>query len=451
MSVLETFYFLFEGDASNLKKGLNESKSSTKQLEKEMTAADKVAQRLGDTFGSLVKRYGGLIAATFSAGALISGIKNAAEYAETLGRASEALNINVEKLDAWSNAATEAGGSAQGFQQTLKSLVNNDYFQWLARSLTGIKGRIYDATLAYPKLAELFEKLGKNKSTLLGNKMGLDEGTIMLLQKGRREVEEIIKQQKELGLVTKEDVEIATKFNKQWENTGHAFRSLFTMVNSWVLPVLTKIGEVFQNVALFFRRHSDLIKAGLVGIAAAITYFVLPAIATMVVAAAPFIALGAAIAAVIAFFALLYDDIKAFEEGNKSVIGYILQKWPIVADIFKGLGKIINWVLETILNIPNAIADVFNKVKSFLGLGDSDIHLTNAQKIVAATNTPIASQTSNSIFSSKLANKDTSVTTGPITITTQATDANGIAVDIGQSLETQIRQAMNNFDDGVEA
>lgn len=44
-----------------------------------------------------------------------------------------------------------------------------------------------------PELAESFEKLSKQESAALGQKLGLDQGTIMLLRRGRREVEDQIR------------------------------------------------------------------------------------------------------------------------------------------------------------------------------------------------------------------------------------------------------------------
>ena len=64
----------------------------------------------------------------------------------------------------------------------------------------------------------------------------------------------------------------------------------------------------------------------------------------------------------------------------------------------------------------------------------------------------IGAQTSNSIANSnKSINKTTTVQTGPITIQTQATDAQGVAGALGSNLNDQMRQASSSFDDGVEA
>ena len=47
------------------------------------------------------------------------------------------------------------------------------------------------------------------------------------------------------------------------------------------------------------------------------------------------------------------------------------------------------------------------------------------------------------------ANKTTTVQTGPITVQTQATDAQGIAGALGKGLQQELRGAIDEFDDGV--
>jgi hypothetical protein len=69
-----------------------------------------------------------------------------------------------------------------------------------------------------------------------------------------------------------------------------------------------------------------------------------------------------------------------------------------------------------------------------------------------AGSSPISTQTSNSISNaSRVSTRSTSVSTGPITVNTQATDAEGVAGALGTTLGAQMRQATSTFDDGVEA
>jgi hypothetical protein len=62
----------------------------------------------------------------------------------------------------------------------------------------------------------------------------------------------------------------------------------------------------------------------------------------------------------------------------------------------------------------------------------------------------LASQTSASISNSSRS-RTSNVQIGEVKVVTRATDAAGIGGALGGSLETQMRQTVNNFDDGVAA
>lgn len=74
--------------------------------------------------------------------------------------------------------------------------------------------------------------------------------------------------------------------------------------------------------------------------------------------------------------------------------------------------------------------------------------------VVAADKNPVNNQTSNSIVNNQNSrmqtqNKTTNVTTGPITIQTQATDGAAVGAAVGKGLQDQMKQAVNEFDNGV--
>jgi hypothetical protein len=386
-----------------------------------------------------------------------------------------------------------------------------------------------------PELADSFEGLTKQESAGLGRKLGLDQGTIMLLQRGRREVEEQIRQQKELGTVTKEAAEIAGKFNDEYDNTAKVFRSIFTAVGSTILPVFTSILTGIRTVGGFLAKHSDFIVGLMIALGAAITIYALPPLVSMAVAVvtafAPFLLMGAIIAGVAVAFALLYDDVMNFIEGNDSLIGQILTEFPIIGDIINGLidtvkelWGAVSWVFNSILSILQisvagwgilwdtvsegfasfvqgstglqtilgAITAAFQMAGQAIGavwdfLGERassflDIVRTiyNVVKLVAggftktldgvkaslgigglpegkdalatASTADINTQTSNTIAnSSRSSSKTSNVTVGTVNVQTQATDAEGIAGAIGDSMGQQIRQASSDLDDGVRA
>jgi hypothetical protein len=547
-SVLETFLILFESNAEDVDKGTEQAKRSTDQLDNSIRSTTDSTAKLGAGFVNMLTTAGGALASVLSVAAITAGVMQAADNADMLGEFTERLGLNIEEVTAWGDAVQVNGGTAEGFRGSLEALIDgmvtfatkgtsrvSPFFEELGIKMTDARGKARDVMEVLPELADAFEGLSKQESAGLGRKLGLDQGTIMLLQQGRREVDAQIARQKELGTVTKEAAEIAGKFNDQYDDTAKVFRSLFTVVGSTILPVFTSILTGVQNVGAFLMKHSDFMVGLLIALGGAVLVYALPPFislaAAVITAFAPFLLIGAVIAGVALAFALLYDDIMNFIDGNDSLIGQILTQFPIIGDVinavidnFKALWAAASWIFNSILSvlqigvegwrllfgvigegvrsfienstvmqaIIGAISSAFEtmgqsigavwdflsaRVSGFIELIMKAVDLVKTiaggitgalgtvkanlgisglaqgkEALAIAGSSPIGAQTSNSIAnSSRSSNRTNSVQTGPITIQTQATDANGIAGALGNSMGQQMRQAASTFDDGVAA
>lgn len=488
MSVLSTLYILFKADSSAAKKdttALNKTLSDTKVVADKATAAFK---GLAGTLASLV-----------SVGAIIAGIKQSINFADKLDELSKALDVNIEDLSAWGDAVQMSGGSAQSFQDSVRTITASladfatkgtsraaPFFKELGIAMTDAQGRARSFVDVLPEIATAFEKISKQESFGIGTKMGLDQGTIMLLQQGRIAVEDVVRRQKELGVVTKEDAEIAAKFNDQVDISMHVFRSMFTSINSYVLPPLTKFMEKLEELQKWFRKHPDIIKGAIIGISVALTRTLIPAIAATVRAFGPWMKIIAIIGAVGYAVGLLWEDFKVFQAGGDSLIGAMLKRWPGLLPIFKALGWLIKsivdslsllgegakwffdrlmWAADVLLGTLGKVADAIQAAyDAIFGGSDSKEINVNAnvnykgledmsKQVNMAGNSPIASQSISSLLSpsSKYMTQSNSVQIGEVVVNTQATDANGISRDIGSSLEAQIAQVNGNFSNGVAA
>jgi methyl-accepting chemotaxis protein len=437
MSILETFYILFKSDSKEVKKGAEEAKKSTEDLAKSLDKVNTGANRVGESFVGMGRSIAGAAAALLTVGAVIGNIKEAYKYTLGLDQTSKALNVNIETLDAWGRAVQKNGGTAQGFQSSIQSLAKN------------LNIRNSDAIRMLPMLADSFKRVGADRSMRFGQSIGLDQATIMLLQQGRREVEAVINRQKELGTVTQRDAEIAGEFNDKWTDMTFAFRMMWVQVGSIVLPILGKIVDGFTEVAKSLQKHANFIIGAFIGMGAAILFFTAPLIAANAVV----IGIGIAIAVAIAAFALLFEDIVAFVNGNESAIGHLIKRWPIVGEVFKtvfqGIRDTINSVIESFKFLFAAI----EKVGSLFSQKWKDAHPffgTIPAMMNEVDNNPLGSQTSNSILNGGNT-KSTSINTGPITINTQATNGEEVSGALARGLRDQLRQATGTFDDGVLA
>ena len=207
-------------------------------------------------------------------------------------------------------------------------------------------------------------------------------------------------------------------------------------------------------------------------IAAVVAAIYLPAMiaaaAATLAATWPIIAIGAAIALAAAAFALIYDDIMNFIDGNDSMIGNMMEKYPLVktlvmgiVEAFKFMGDVVGAVFSSlILGFQQVIdfislgisqiASGISSVAGFFGIGgDVDVSGANAQMAAASAN-PMNAVSSNAISNTANNNKETNVQVGQVTVQTQATDSQGISQAIGGDLSAQLKNLEAETATGVD-
>ncbi len=432
MAVLDTFYILFKSDSA-------EAEKSLKRLNTQLTGVESSLGRVG-------RRW-------FSLYALINGIGHSFRYAFELNAASEALGVNAEALSLWGGAVQKTGGTLKGFESSLESLAKH----------LGTTPKI--ALEVLPKLADQFQRLSRFQALKYGKLIGLDTPTILLLQQGRRELDAIITRQRELGVVTKRDSEIFGVFKNELEDTGHGFRSLFYQVALAVLPTLSKVLHGIQDVTISLRKHSGFIKGALLVIGAAAAF----AAAPFIILNAGTLALTAGILGLAVAVGIAWDDIQGYLRGAPSLIGEVIEAFPelkkVAEFVFKDLKKGfegISWAIgvliddvKTIINafkiLGGIISPVWDKLDKQFKIDQQRIGLyAGKNDLLAASSSPLASQTSNSIFNSTQRNtKESNISIGEIRIETQATNPREIAYGLNVELQNQFRQTQNNLANGV--
>lgn len=575
MSVLETFFYVFDADARKLEQGLKDADRASDKLKDGLDKTDTSATMLGGTLSKLAYAAGAALGGILSIGAIAAVTMQVADFADELNDSAEAIGVNVSELHAWDNAATTTGGQIGAFTSSLNTLntgMNSiatkgkglllPFFEELGLSMEDIKEGAKDPLSAMLKLSASFQKLSKAEAAGLGAKMGLDQGTINLLSQGREGVLKLVQAQKDLGVVTTEQAEQAAKFNDELEATGRVYDDLKRQIVMVMLPAISWFIEKLRDVFSWVRDHKFAVTTFFAAAAAVLVGVYAPAAWQAAAATwalvAPYIAVGAAVAAFAAVIALVAEDLYAFQTGQDSVIGELAKKWPIVGDAIKAVGTGLSWLLAVVAAFadgfvtlftegPEAALEAFVKAIRFLlsevsevfpnvaglfndlsqsmtyaiegvvkmwdwlvdkimkgvelfksginivkglhgagarllgfdvpAMGKDDTAATTpagaaraaaaavglspatAAAVVAgrqqlsATNSPIVSQTSNTITNSSPAtsNKTTNVSVAKVEVNTQATDGPAVASALSSELGTQLRGAIDQTDDGVAA
>lgn len=377
MSVLDTLYLLFKSDSSDVKRGAEDAKKSSDGLERSLLSNKEAADALGKSFLGTIQNAQRNIAQLLTLGAITAKTLKESAEAEELGRFSERLNQNVEEVAIWGKLIQTTGGSAEGFRGTLEGLTNTltefsitgggaaaETFARLGINAFDAGGKLKDAFTLLPEIADAFEGLSREESVNLGSKLGLDNATILLLQRGRNEIEALTQRQQRLGLITKEDTEIATQFNLAWRDTQTALGSLARNIGFSVLPILTTLQEKFQDIIILVLENESIIKDFFI----ALSPILVTVAAKAALALAPFLLLGAAITAA----ALAINDLRAYLNGYDSVIGRVLDSNQEAKESFDSFIDFIRKSFDYIKNnlfgdVYRELVDQINKILDLFG------------------------------------------------------------------------------------
>lgn len=319
MTVGDALVLMLSANTDGLARGLQDAQHMVDGASK--TLARALMEPLKSAFGFL--------ATGLSLGALT---QQYLREADAIGKQAEAIGVDIEELQHWSNAAELAGGSAEGFQSSLQTM--NRHLQMAAEgqgqaanafSQFGVKikdgsGKARDALDVMRDLAGAFEKMDKQKALAMGQRIGLDRGTIMLLQSGKAKLEDLLKAQKELGAYTKEDEEIAHKANEEIKKLKQTLKMVAAEVLRHVVPALRWLGEKLNKGIKFLRQHKPFVMAFIAGTAALITAKMIPALKKMALANAAAWAPFLLAAAIIGGLALLFDDWWGYIHGDESAL-----------------------------------------------------------------------------------------------------------------------------------
>lgn len=468
MSLLTTFGILFETDAEKAKREVDEFDQSLSNTEQ---TANKAAGTVDDLSGAvdesadsffglsseLVSVAAGLVIVT----GLFAGLTSQALSTDEIGKFAEVTGDSIEEIGAWGEAVKRMGGDANSFRGTLSGLNDqltdisltgggeiSEIFARIGVNAVGAGGKIKSAFEILPELADSFQNLSKKESLSFGKKLGLDQGTILLLQQGRVAVEELVLKQKQLGVATKEDAAAAAEFNDALADSQQTFANLFTSAGTTILPLLTSMMHGFDAIIGWIKENETLVTGFFIAVGAVIATTYLPVIlsagAATLVAMAPFLLIGAAVAAVGSAFALLYEDVVAFIGGQESFIGDLAKK-------YQWFGDIVNGVIDGIKSGIGSLSGLLDGALSLFGFGDDEINanLDKAIKVTGAIDSnPLNGQTSASIINSQQSSSRVNhIKIGDTTVNTRATDAAGVASAVGDNLNNQISMAIQQFDD----
>lgn len=380
MGVLDTFVFLLETDNRNALRGLNDTDNAVKDLTKSAKGAHEpmlnmftgVMEKAGLTtasFKDLAVSALGIAGAGLSINAVLDHTREMLEQV----RAAETVGVDIGQYDALSRTFKALGVDAGGFRDSMIDLNEAlgeaasdaksgkaESFKTFGISLKDAQGNIKSTDEALLELADSMSKMDKQQATFQIKQLGMtDNAMITAMLNGRAELERMIKFQKDLGVTSEKDANQLKRFGSAQNELSAIFTRFADVLAVSVVPALDLLIDTTIAVIKWAGEH----KGVLVGFFGALAFVAVPALTAslgaMAIAAwgaiVPLLPLIGAAAAL----ALVIDDLWNYFNGGESVIGDLVQQFPV-------LGAVLDGAKENILNLWEALKVLFTNPSQFM-------------------------------------------------------------------------------------
>lgn len=476
--LLQSLIYSFQADTRKVDKGIRDSEKGADDLTDALKRSEDQSKKTSQTLGMFAKAAIGWLGAAASAGKVMGMAIQRAGEVDALDTLSLQLGTSITKTDALARSIVGLGGSTEQAQSDLGSLAD------------ALKERGQKPLEGMLSLSDRLAGMSYDRATRELKEYGITEkSTIELLRKGGPEIERMIKHQERNGAITQEAADKAKQFNQSLTRLKQMSSDAANKFAQMLIPALTMVADFLTKAGKWASENKPFVVGFFAAVAGIIGVMFLPAMlsaaAATIAATWPFIAIGAAIGAAAAMFALIYDDIMTFIDGGESMIGMVLDKFPIVGEVVTwlweamklafgsivGLGEsllqgmssmadgivgVFQWLWSMVKKYLDFVGGAINKVKGAvgwvsgkLGIGDSSIDVNTLskaqQEITTISDNPAASMTSGAIRNAATGNSvEQNLSIGEIKIETQATDAQGMASSTRSELQDQLQRMQAN-------
>jgi len=273
-------------DPSGFTKGQKEAASAVLRTKNEATGAAKEMEARGaqaaEFFGKIRNAAIGLFAVFTGANSFQQFARQTTASDAALGRLSRNLGLTTRELSSWQGAVERTGGSASALDGTLSGLSREfqqfqltgqssviPFFRAIGVQIADASGKMRPMSDILLDISDKFKNMDPARASAIGAGLGLDQGTINLLMKGRDGVRQLLGEQNRLGTVSKEQADAAERLQKAWMDVSQAFITVGRQLLTDFTPAIIKGLEALRDMALWFQAHPDAAKAFFGGMTAA--------------------------------------------------------------------------------------------------------------------------------------------------------------------------------------
>lgn len=214
---------------------------------------DGIAQRATQ----LGKKVGGAVAGAFGINEIshewVGSMKE-------LAVVSDRFNVAAADIQAYDKVIQKAGGSQGDFNNILSRM--NSMQNLSAADKAGMVAGVADKGIAgavqsvmdagseiegFLRAADAMQNMSAGQQERFAETMGFNNAEVVLLKKGRQEIEKQVAAQKKLATITPEMTKAATEFDAAWKDLTSSLGGIFDHIAMGVNIELTKMIKVFSK------------------------------------------------------------------------------------------------------------------------------------------------------------------------------------------------------------
>ena len=324
--------------------------SAQKKVQSALRDSDAAWQGAFDKVAALAEKSLNFAGISTTITGLISDATARAAEIESIDKLGREINITTQDVDAFSGSVAALGGTRSAAQADLSAMAKSfgfagDSMEKVLQTADKVQGMSF----------------GEAKKTLGG--LGVeDNGTIELLMKGREELSRMMETQKDYGGITRESIEQSISFNNAMLSLEQSAGLLKNSLMGMLIPALAQGLDWLEKIVVFAKENKNFVTGFFIAVAAVVTgkyvhAMKLAQISTWT-AMLPVMAVVAGILLLAAVFALVYDDIMNFIDGNDSMIGRILDSYPGLKAVILTVWEAFVVLFDFIMSVIGVVADI---------------------------------------------------------------------------------------------
>lgn len=247
----------FQKGEKRVATGLIDTKKKTESVGKNIAADGKKG---AEFFGQLEKAALKFFAVLTTGRGLADFTRTVIATGAAFDRASKNLGVGADTLSRWAGAVRQSGGTTESFLGTMQGLSQSltelkltgntgilPYLQALGVSVADTNGKAKPLEQILGDIGDKLNKLPNRSDAFnIGRNLGIDDGTINLLLKGRSEVEKLLATQKEYSNA---DAESARKAQERWEGVQLRIERITQKLVIDLIPAFERLSNKMEELA----------------------------------------------------------------------------------------------------------------------------------------------------------------------------------------------------------